>query len=66
MERAQVLSGPPACLCPRALACPPGAGEFSIVSEGPIAGRQDLPERRWFVSQNLNKFLGTYYDEKDE
>jgi hypothetical protein len=39
---------------------------FSIVPEGPIAWRQDLPERRWFVSQNLNKFLDIYYDDKDE
>jgi hypothetical protein len=26
------------------------------VPEGPIAWRQGLPERRWFVSQNLNNF----------
>ncbi len=29
---------------------------FSIVPEGPIAWRQALPERGWFVSQNLNNF----------
>jgi len=53
MGRAQELPGPPAHA--RALVRLASVSPISIVPEGPIAWRQALPLRRWFVSQIIMK-----------